>query len=767
MRFSRWLRLGCLVLAAGLSGFGAKAATWFPLGPFGGDARSLAADPVDSRHLFLGTATGWVYDSKDGGEHWNRVAQIGKRNDLVIDHLVVDRTNPKRLIVGAYTVDHLGDGGVFVSEDYGKSWYSQAEMRGQSVRALTRSVSDPTLLVAGTLRGVYRSNDNGVHWKQISPAGSAEIKEVQSIAVDPANPDVIYAGTWHLPWKTTDGGATWVNIKDGIIDDSDVFSIIVDPKDPKVVYASACSGIYKSANAGELFHKVQGIPSAARRTRTLEQDPANLDVVFAGTTEGLYRTDDAGTHWSLLTPADVIVNDVYVDPANNQHVLMATDRGGVYRSEDGGTSFESSNSGFSTRQVIAFTSDAQRPGTVYVGVVNDKTTGGVFHSADGGVQWEQQSEGLGGRDVFSLVSLSNGTLLAGTSHGVFRLQEGAWADSSALGEGQGAPAVAIAPEHTSTPSAPTRIAVATPVQGKVKPVKLQHAALTSVIKAKRPATHSRQQRSPASKRPLRKATQVNKGVHLVRVKGRVSTHQAASKEPQRAPPVKRAAPEPSEGASAHLALKQNRLDSEIYSFAYSGDVLLAGTSSGLLRSGDAGEHWTIVNGLVMPDVHYVASSASSPGRPPMVMVSSLQRLALSSDGGATWDTVALPADLTQIGAIAIDGDKNLWVGGREGVWLSTDYGATWKTLHNLFLTEVDSIFFDAVQARVLVTASNSPVAFSVSLPEHKVTYWDTGWNLRFVRPVGDHLIGATFFDGVVVQPKMVDSSESTSTAAGK
>src|SRR5579875_4198834 len=141
MRLSCWFRLACGVLAAGLIGSAARAATWFPLGPFGGSARSLAADPADSRHLFLGTATGWVYDSHDGGTTWARVAQIAHRNDLVIDHIVVDQKNPKRLIVAVYTADHP-DGGIYISEDYGKNWYSQAEMRGQSVRALARGASD-------------------------------------------------------------------------------------------------------------------------------------------------------------------------------------------------------------------------------------------------------------------------------------------------------------------------------------------------------------------------------------------------------------------------------------------------------------------------------------------------------------------------------------------------------------------------------------------------------------------------------------------------
>ena len=104
---------------------------------------------------------------------------------------------------------------------------------------------------------------------------------------------MVYAGTWHLPWKTTDGGKTWHNIKQGLIVDSDVFSIIVDPEHAHIVYLSACSGIYKSENAGILFRKIQGIPSEARRTRSLMQDPEKRDVVYAGTTEGLYKTVDA------------------------------------------------------------------------------------------------------------------------------------------------------------------------------------------------------------------------------------------------------------------------------------------------------------------------------------------------------------------------------------------------------------------------------------------------------------------------------------------
>ena len=101
---------------------------------------------------------------------------------------------------------------------------------------------------------MFRSDDAGDHWSRISPEGHKDIKNIESIAIDPQNPDVIYAGTWHLAWKTDDGGNNWHQIKNGVIDDSDVFSLIIDPQQPSTVYLSACSGIYKSSNGGDLFH---------------------------------------------------------------------------------------------------------------------------------------------------------------------------------------------------------------------------------------------------------------------------------------------------------------------------------------------------------------------------------------------------------------------------------------------------------------------------------------------------------------------------------
>jgi len=393
---------------------------WSAVGPAGGDARAFAAVPGHPHHLYLGTTNSWIYESVNGGSSWRRLAKLDASDDLILDHILVDPSNPAILYVAAWKLDYPG-GGLWISRDAGRSWSAVAGLAGQSIRAFAEAPSDAKIFFAGTLDGVYRSTDGAASWTLISPPGSREIHEVESLAIDPADPDVIYAGTWHLPWKTTDGGKNWNNIKQGIIDDSDVFSIVIDPVKPQIVFASACSGIYKSRNAGELFKKIQGIPSTARRTRVLKQDPANTETVYAGTTEGLYKTLDGGKTFRRMTNPDVIVNDVFVDPEDTNHVLLATDRGGVLLSNDASVSFAPANEGFSERKVEGLLVDQSG---IYAGVVNDKANGGVFVSNDSGKGWKQLSTGLDGRDVYALAKSPDGTIVAGTNRGIFALKTG-------------------------------------------------------------------------------------------------------------------------------------------------------------------------------------------------------------------------------------------------------------------------------------------------------------------------------------------------------
>ena len=372
-----------------------------------------------------------MFISEDGGSSWNVFAHLGPGDDYVLDHIIFDPTHPATIYVAGWSLYHADEGDVFRSDDGGHTWKILQAVHGKSIRTMAMAGSDPNTLVIGALDGVFRSRDGGKTWQRISPEGQAEIKNIESIAIDPTNPDVIYAGTWHLPWKTEDGGANWHSISHGIAFDSDMFSIIVDPHNPATVYASACSGMYKSMNNAELFHRMLGLPHSAMRTRVLKQDPQRPSIVYAGTTGGLWKTTDGGDKWQLVTDDSVIVNDVMIDPRNPDHVLVATDRGGVLASSDGFAHYDTSNRGFAHRVIGGVVIDGKDPSRLYVGVVNDKDLGGFFVSHDSGASWSQANRGLDGRDILSLQQSPDGVMYAGTNHGIFYLTSlsGAWEPS--------------------------------------------------------------------------------------------------------------------------------------------------------------------------------------------------------------------------------------------------------------------------------------------------------------------------------------------------
>jgi photosystem II stability/assembly factor-like uncharacterized protein len=191
----------------------------------------------------------------------------------------------------------------------------------------------------------------------------------------------------------------------------------------------------------------------------------------------------------------------------------------------------------------------------------------------------------------------------------------------------------------------------------------------------------------------------------------------------------------------------------VYGFAVTGETVFAASSQGLLRSATSGLTWSAVPVVTLGDVRFVASAKM------VVAAASLGGIEISVDGGSTWKTASLPAKVTQVSALAVDGRGGFWVGDKDGVYVSGDKGATWQVVANLGVRNVNSLYFDEAGDRILIAAKEPPTdAFAVDVATKRVSSWDTGWNLRLLRPVGDHLVAATLFDGIVVQPRMVDSA---------
>lgn len=395
--------------------------SWSVAGPMGGDVRELVIDPSNSQHLYLGTIDGQIYQSMDGARTWSRLANFN-RPSIYIDHIIIDPRDPKTIYVAAHK--HKEPGGFFKSTDGGQTWRESVELKTEALHSLAQSPSNPSILIVGSNRGVYRSIDSGDTWEQLPTSAYPDIRNVESIAVDPRDPKAIYVGTWHLPWKTEDGGQTWKSIKTGMIDDSDVFAIEIDATRPDHVIASACSGIYESQNAGASWRKVQGIPSQSRRTRDILQHPAIPSTIYAGTTEGFWRSTNGGNSWMLNTSRTLEINSIAVHPKEPQTVYIGTNNYGVMVSRDGGKNFLPSNEGFSGRRAYSIMPDHERAGRVYASTINTATGGGFFFvSNDGGTTWQPSMRNMPSRLIaYSILQdrVDGNIIYLGTNLGVYR-----------------------------------------------------------------------------------------------------------------------------------------------------------------------------------------------------------------------------------------------------------------------------------------------------------------------------------------------------------
>jgi photosystem II stability/assembly factor-like uncharacterized protein len=431
------------------------------VGPAGGDVRSLSNDPREPGIFYLGTANGILYKSEDAGGRWRRLEPGFPTRGKSLDNLIVDPRG--RILVGYWEVGGTS-GGVARSSDDGRSFALLPGIEGHSVRGLAIAPSNPDVIVASAIDGVFRSDDGGDSWRRISPAGHAEIRNVESVAIDPTDPDVVYVGTWHLPWKTMDGGRTWRSTHEGMIDDSDVFVMMLDHRTPRTVYATACTGIYRSVDAGARWVKAKGIPTSSRRTRAFAQDPERPDTLYAGTTEGLFKSEDGMATWRLMTSKDLVVNSIAMLPrARGGTLILGTDGAGVLRSSDGGETWSASNEGFSERLFSRVLFDG-RGGRVLAGVLGDRQHGGVFAAPRPEGPWAKLGRGLEGREVLSL-DLTPSGILAGTDDGLFLSEPGGadWRRLATLAGG-----IDVHPRASDVLALPERIYLAATSRGLLR-----------------------------------------------------------------------------------------------------------------------------------------------------------------------------------------------------------------------------------------------------------------------------------------------------------
>jgi photosystem II stability/assembly factor-like uncharacterized protein len=374
-----------------------------------GRVNVVSFHPRDNRTLYAGTATGNVYYSSDGGDHWEYAASLTR----AIYAIVVHPGHPERLYAGAWD-------GVYVSSDGGLNWTPINRGLGSvPIDALVMDQQDPRLLYAGnTYDGVYKSEDGGVSWARavdgLEESGRAH--GVLSLAAPASSSGLLYAGTdGRGVYVSADGGETWAPAGTGL--EIGIGAIAVHPEDHQHVYVRAFyDRVYESNDGGLTWQPRWEGMSNEEEIISLAIDTFDPSILYAGSEDGLYVTTNGAASWIKVGLEGRTVYCVAVHD-QDRNLIYAGTTDGLFRSNDGGQSWYAWGEALSGITISALVLDSTDPHTIYAGTKYH----GCFRSDDGGRTWFPSSDGLLSPTINTLLLHPDGGLLfAATPDGVYR-----------------------------------------------------------------------------------------------------------------------------------------------------------------------------------------------------------------------------------------------------------------------------------------------------------------------------------------------------------
>jgi photosystem II stability/assembly factor-like uncharacterized protein len=205
-------------------------------------------------------------------------------------------------------------------------------------------------------------------------------------------------------------------------------------------------------------------------------------------------------------------------------------------------------------------------------------------------------------------------------------------------------------------------------------------------------------------------------------------------------------------------VKKSELTARVNDLELGSQRWLAAATQGVFSSTDQGKTWK--GGALLGQQDFVSVRASGS----LAVAATRSSVLVSHDKGATWKQTALPSYVVSIRGAALAADGDIVLAAREGLYHSGDAGATWEHVVNgIPAKDITSVNFDAAHGRVLATSDSTGVIFA---SRDGGRSWqrgpDSGYPLRRVAVLGGRYVGATPFDGIILQPE----NESISAAAG-
>jgi photosystem II stability/assembly factor-like uncharacterized protein len=292
----------------------------------GGRVHDIEVDPRDPSTIYVAAASGGIWKTTNKGTFWSPIFENQPENTF--GDLAISPSNPNTIWAGS-----------------GEQQNRQSSSWGS---------------------GIYKSTDAGVTWTHLGLANTASIGRVIVHPTDPNTAYVAAVGNLWKPtadrgvYKTTDGGQTWT--KSLYVDTlTGATDLVIDPRDPNVLYAAMYqrlrsawgfngggpgSAIYKTTDGGATWKKLEnGIPAGDKGRIGLAISQSSPNVLIAlvehATESGTYRSDDAGATWrrtSRQNPRPMYYSHPVIDPTTDKRIwLLGTT---IVKSEDGGVTFE-------------------------------------------------------------------------------------------------------------------------------------------------------------------------------------------------------------------------------------------------------------------------------------------------------------------------------------------------------------------------------------------------------------------------------------------
>jgi len=365
---------------------GARSISWSQIGINGGGAgrvNVIRIDPSNTNTIYIGTASGGVWKTTDGGTSWTPITD--NIADLSIADIAIDPANSNSIYIatgdgcgyiGAAGQNDFWGGlysaGVFHSTDAGATWSATGLSYTQSnniiVRRLLIDPSNSNNLLAVTTTGISSSTDAGDTWTQTIAATVNH--NFYDLAYNTANSSIVYTGDNYNLYKSTDGGATWTEMRSGTYCASNN-SIETSAANPQVIYSLSSSssyGLLKSTDGGATW-VTKTYPSGAGfngyYNHVFTVSDANSDFLVVGGTN-LAKSTDGGTTWTSMTGTGVDHHAIKFLPGSTSTFYDGADAG-IYKTTNSGSSWTNITAGLSIAQVYRVASSATDPNIVYSG----------------------------------------------------------------------------------------------------------------------------------------------------------------------------------------------------------------------------------------------------------------------------------------------------------------------------------------------------------------------------------------------------------------